>query len=117
MKNDGKVSFVENSMYSLILVTKLKRIKIFSILKFYEKWWKSYFFQNSIYSLIIVIKLKIIQNFSILKISKILFNEKWWKSYFYWKLLLFKNNSYKTKNNSKFFNFENFKNFIQWKMM
>ena len=78
MKNDGKASFVENSIYSLILVTKLKRIQIFSILKFYEKWWKSYF---------------------------------------YWKLILFTNNSYKTKNNSKFFNFENFKNFIQWKMM
>ena len=46
MKNDGKVYFVENSMYSLILVTKLKRIQIFSILKiekilFNEKWWKS----------------------------------------------------------------------------
>ena len=33
MKNDGKVIFVENSIYSLILVTKLKRIKFFSILK------------------------------------------------------------------------------------
>ena len=33
MKNDGKVIFFENPIYSLILVTKQKRIQYFSILK------------------------------------------------------------------------------------
>ena len=147
MKNDGKVYFVENSIYSLIIVIKQKRKRNFSILKLHEKWWRSKFcwklylftnitykikknsnffnFENftkfysmkndgivifvesSIYSLIIVIKLKRKQNFSILK-----FHEKWWKSHFFWKLYPFTNNSYKTKKNSNFFNFE-----ILWKMM
>ena len=76
MKNDGKVNFVENSIYSLIIVIKLKRKRNFSILKFMKNDGKVNFVEKVIYSLIIVTKLKRKQNFSILKISKILFNEK-----------------------------------------
>ena len=36
MNNNGKVNFAENSIYSLILVTKQLKIKIFQFQRFYN---------------------------------------------------------------------------------
>ena len=117
MKNDGKVYFVENSIYSLKIDIKLKRKRNFSILKFYEKWWKSkfcwklYLFTNNSYKTKNNSKFFNFENFikfySMKNDGKVIFVENY----------LFTNISYKTKKNLKFINFENFKNFFQWKMM
>ena len=82
MKKKGTVDYAENSINSLILVTKLKGNEIFSILKILKKiiQWKKNgtvdFTENSINSLILITKLKGNQNFSILSILKIVFKEK-----------------------------------------
>ena len=73
MKNDGKVNFVEKVIYSLKIVTKLKRKQNFQFWKFQKCYsmkndGKVIFVENSIYSLILNTKLKRIQNFSIFKI-------------------------------------------------
>ena len=80
MNMNENVNFAENSMSSLILVTKLKRKQYFSILKmikFHSIRDNEYvnFAENTIYSLILVTKLKKNQYFSILKSLKMLFNE------------------------------------------
>ena len=81
MKNNGTVDFIENSINSLILVTKLRGNQNFSIQKTSKTLSNENnrdvnFAGNSFYSLISLTKLKRNQNFSILSILKIVFIEK-----------------------------------------
>ena len=81
MKKYRNFDFAENSITSLILVTKLKGNQFFSIQKilktsFNENNGNVNFVENSIYSLISLTKLKGNQNFPILSILKVVFNEK-----------------------------------------
>ena len=73
MKKNGNSDWVENSINSLILVTKLKGNQNFSILKILKNYSMKKngtvdFTENSINSLILVTKLKENQKFSILEI-------------------------------------------------
>ena len=57
MKNDGKINFAENSIYSFILSSKLNRNQIFYILKNLQFFFMKIngiddFPENSLYSLI-----------------------------------------------------------------
>ena len=82
MKNNGNIIFTENSIYSLILIKKLKWNQNFSIWKNLKILflWKNNgnvdFVGNSFNSLILVTKLKRILIPLILKVLKILYNEK-----------------------------------------
>ena len=81
MKKYGNADLAENSINSLILVTKLKGNQNLSILKYFKNYSMKNnetvdYAENFIKSLLLVTKLKGNQNFSILWISKIVFNEK-----------------------------------------
>ena len=77
MKNYGKVYFVENSIYSLIIVIELKRKRNFSIWNFMKNDGKVNFVEKVIYSLIILKKLK----------ENKIFNFENFKNFIQWKMM------------------------------